>query len=97
MRAVFSVGFSGLMIGGILQNAAGLNRDMLTCILKSRTVADAVVERFQLGQRYRASYREDAVRILQRATRIFTTRDGIIAVTVEDTDPRLAAEIATST
>ncbi len=58
----------GLAVSGLLQQVPGLsvpsptaNRDMLVSILKSRTVAQAVVERFRLQGRYRASYLEDAI------------------------------------
>src|SRR2546427_5636863 len=54
---------SGLAASGLLQQLPGLsvpsfaaNRDMLVSVLKSRTVAQAVVERFRLQERYRTRY-----------------------------------------
>lgn len=91
----------GLAASGLLQQVPGLsvpsltpNRDTLMSILKSRTVAQAVVERFRLQERYRARYLEDAIKGLQDATDVRISREGVISVKVEDTDPRLAADMA---
>ena len=70
------------------------NRDMLVSILKSRTVAQAVVERFSLQERYRARFLEDAITGLQGRTDARVSKDGVISVKVEDTDPQVAAQIA---
>lgn len=70
------------------------NRDLLVSVLKSRTVAQAVVDRFGLQARYRARFPEDAVRTLQERTDIRVSREGVISVRVEDTDPTLAADMA---
>jgi tyrosine-protein kinase Etk/Wzc len=97
---------SGLLGGlaaasGLLQQVPGLsmpsltsNRDMLVSIVKSRTVARAVVERFRLQERYRARYFEDAIKGLQDATDIKVSKEGVISVTVEDIDPQVAAQMA---
>src|SRR2546426_6922652 len=91
----------GLAVSGLLQQVPGLslpsltaNRDMLVSVLKSRTVAQAVVERFRLLERYEARYLEDAIRGLRRTTNISHSREGVISINVGDTDPRLAAEMA---
>jgi tyrosine-protein kinase Etk/Wzc len=52
------------------------------------------VERFQLQQRYEATFLSDAIRRLSGATTVALSKDGVISVKVEDTDPQLAAEIA---
>jgi uncharacterized protein involved in exopolysaccharide biosynthesis len=70
------------------------NRDMLVSILRSRTVAQTVVERFRLQESYKTRYLEDAIKKLQNAATISASREGVVAVKVEDTDPRRAAEIA---
>jgi uncharacterized protein involved in exopolysaccharide biosynthesis len=67
---------------------------MFVGILKSRSLAQAVVERLRLQERYRKGSLEETIKRLQRATRISVSREGIILVRAEDTDPRLAAEIA---
>jgi capsule polysaccharide export protein KpsE/RkpR len=53
-----------------------------------------VVERFQLQERYRVRYLEDAIRRLQSATTVSVSREGVIMIRVEDTDPRRASDMA---
>ena len=91
----------GLAASGLLQQLPGLpvpsfaaNRDMLVSVLRSRTVAQAVVERFRLQERYRARYLEDAIKGLREATNVSISREGVISVKVEDTDPQVAAQMA---
>lgn len=79
-------GFSGL-------GSATPNRDMLVSILRSRTMAEAVVDRFHLQERYGARYREDAVQAVQGGTRINVSREGVISIAVNDEDRKLAADI----
>lgn len=91
----------GAAVSALLREVPGLaipsltpNRDMLVSLLKSRTLAQAVVDRFGLQARYRARFAEDAVRALQDRTDIKVSREGVISVRVEDTDPHMAAAIA---
>ena len=94
----------GLLASGMLQQNPGVamptlpsftpNRDLLVGVLKSRTIAQAIVERFGLQARYRASYPDDAVKQLHDLTTIATSREGVISVKVEDRDPATAAAIA---
>jgi uncharacterized protein involved in exopolysaccharide biosynthesis len=57
-------------------------------------MAQLVLERFGLQARYRERYQEDAIKTLQRNTTVSVTREGVIAVKVEDTDPQIAAAMA---
>jgi len=94
----------GLAASALLQQAPALwlgatpsltqNRDMLVSILKSRTLADALVRQFRLQERFRSRYFEDAVERLRRTADISISKEGVVAVTVEDTDARLAADMA---
>ena len=70
------------------------NRDLIVGVLKSRAVAQAVGERFDLMARFKARYAGDAVKRLQNATTISISREGVVSVVVEDTDPKLAADMA---
>ena len=90
-----------LAVSGLIQQVASLsipsltpNRDMLVSILNSRTMAQALVERFRLDKRYESRYPEDAVRSLRDKTAISVSKEGVIAVRTADTDPRLAADMA---
>jgi uncharacterized protein involved in exopolysaccharide biosynthesis len=69
--------------------------DMFVGMLKSRTVEDAMVEHFGLMQEYRARYLSDARKAFEkRATVDGSGKDGLIHISVEDRDPRRAAELA---
>jgi len=95
---------SGLMASGMLQQNPGVgvptlpsftpNRDLLVGVLKSRTIAQNIVERFGLQARYGVSYVDDAIKQLRDVTTIATSREGVISVKVEDKDPATAAAIA---
>jgi exopolysaccharide biosynthesis WecB/TagA/CpsF family protein len=64
-------------------------------IVESRTVQDRLVEQFELRRVYHAGKMEDARAGLAAHTRIVEDRkSGIIAVTMTDHDPRLAAAMA---
>jgi capsule polysaccharide export protein KpsE/RkpR len=64
-------------------------------ILRSRTVTDRLVERFNLKKVYKAGLEEDARGRLSANTAIAEDRkSGIITITVTDGDPKRAAAIA---
>jgi uncharacterized protein involved in exopolysaccharide biosynthesis len=92
---------AGLAASGLAQQVPGLavpsfsaNRDVFLGILKSRTMAEAVIRKFGLRERYRTTLMQDTVRRLQSLTLIAVSREGVISVAVEDTDPTLAAALA---
>jgi len=70
------------------------NRDLIVGVLKSRAVAQAVAERFDLKARFKLRYAGDAVKRLQDATTVSISREGVVSVIVEDNDPKLAADMA---
>ena len=70
------------------------NRDLIVGVLKSRAVAQAVAERFDLMARFKLRYAGDAVKRLLDATTVSISREGVVSVIVEDTDPKLAADMA---
>jgi uncharacterized protein involved in exopolysaccharide biosynthesis len=81
-----------------LAGAAGLNlknpADLYVALLKSRTVADRLIDRFDLMQVYEAKFRMNARKALEDSTRVTAGRDGLITIEVDDTDPKRAADIA---
>lgn len=70
------------------------NRDVLMSVLRSRSLAEAVVQRFGLRERYELRYAGDAIRAVQGMTTVTLSKEGLISVKVEETDPQLAADIA---
>jgi uncharacterized protein involved in exopolysaccharide biosynthesis len=68
--------------------------DLYVGMLKSRTVADNLIARFDLNKIYEQKLQSNTRSILQGNTAIAAGRDGIITVEVDDKDPKRAAEIA---
>lgn len=69
--------------------------DMYVALLKSRTVEDAMVKRFKLMEEYHKRYESDARKRLEDRTTIDGNgKDNLIHLTVEDSDPKRAAELA---
>lgn len=66
----------------------------LMLVLRSRTMAEYMVQQLKLQEYYGAASLQAAVGILRSATKILQPRDGPISITVEDKDPAKAAEIA---
>jgi uncharacterized protein involved in exopolysaccharide biosynthesis len=88
-----SMGGMAALAGGSL----GLKNpnDMYVAMFKSRTVEDAMVQHFSLMQEYHAKYPSDARKSFERrATVDGSGKDGLIRISVEDRDPRRAADIA---
>lgn len=68
--------------------------DMYVAMLKSRTVEDAMVQRFDLKAEYRAKRQSDARKALESRCDIQgSPKDGLIHISVTDRDPRRAAEM----
>jgi uncharacterized protein involved in exopolysaccharide biosynthesis len=62
--------------------------------LKSRSVQDALIDRFKLTERYEAKLKDDARKTLDGVARVASGKDGLISVEVDDKDPAFAAELA---
>jgi len=78
--------------GGLsLKNPA----DMYVSLLTTRTVEDGLIQRFNLMSEYREKRLSDARKELERrTTAVAGTKDGLIRITVEDHDPKRAADLA---
>lgn len=81
---------------GISTRELGLKNssDLYVALLSSESVANALIERFRLREVYGVTRMEDARVKLGKRTNISSGKDGLIVVTVEDRDPRRAADIA---
>jgi tyrosine-protein kinase Etk/Wzc len=89
-------GMSGAM-SGVASSVLGMKNinDMYVSMLKSRSVEDAVIQRYGLQSEYRKKYLGETRKALEKHTKIDgTTKDGLIRLTVTDRDPNRAAEIA---
>lgn len=83
-------------LGGLAGAATGLKNpaDQYVAFVKSRSVQDALVKRFELQKRYEADLHEDALRALESAARVSAGKDGLIKIEVDDRDPAFAARLA---
>ena len=83
-------------LGGVAGAAAGIKNpnDQVVALLKSRTLADRMVDRFDLMVRYKTKLRQDARKGLETRTRIASGKDGLISIEVDDTSPEVAAQMA---
>lgn len=86
----------GGLLGGAAGGIAGIKNpnDLYVAMLKSRTVADRMIERFGLMALWEAERIGDARKTLEAVTKISAGKDGIIAIEVDDEDPKRAAAMA---
>lgn len=82
-------------LGGLAGAATGLKNpaDQYVAFIKSRVVADALIERFDLMERYESDFLQDARKSLQTKSSIAAGKDGLIKVEVTDHDPQFAADL----
>lgn len=79
----------------ILGSATGARTaDLYAGMLKGHTIADKLIQRFKLQERFSKKTVLDTRTTLRSRTEITPGRDGIISVSFDDTDPKLAADIA---
>jgi len=68
--------------------------DVYVAMLRSDTVANGLIDRFSLMSVYNKKLRIDARRRLADQTEIFTGKDGVISISVDDRSPQRAADLA---
>ncbi len=68
--------------------------DVFVAILKSRAMADDVIKKFNLMDRYREKTMVETRKELDDHVRITVTKEKAIKIAVEDEDPQVAAEMA---
>jgi capsule polysaccharide export protein KpsE/RkpR len=84
-------------LGGLALSLLGghNNGALFIDLLKSGSVSNQLINRFQLLSVYRKRYRVDAAKMLARRTRISQDkRSGVLTISVEDTDPVRARDLA---
>jgi len=89
-------GVLGGLGGAAASGALGIKNpnDLYVGMLKSRTVADSLISRFELGKIYEKNLLSETRKRLEKETSIVSGRDGIITIEVDDRDPKRAAELA---
>lgn len=88
-------------LGGIAVlagGAAGIKNpnDIHVAVIKSRTVADNLIQRFGLMKRWEIDikYPSDAYNMLEGVSKIVAEKNGTITIAVDDQDPKAAADLA---
>jgi len=83
-------------LGGVAGAAAGVRNpnDQIVALIKSRTMSDRLIDRFDLMKVYKAKLRQDARKTLEGNLRVAAAKDGLISIEFDDEDPARAAEIA---
>jgi uncharacterized protein involved in exopolysaccharide biosynthesis len=86
--------FGGL--AGVAGGTLGIRNpnELYVGMLKSRTVADNLIVRFDLNKVYQQELQSNTRNALQGNTSIAAGRDGIITIEVDDRDSKRAAELA---
>ena len=84
-------GFSNLA-SGFLGKSSPV--DLWLGILKSNSIRDSIIDRFDLMNVFNLSKRDEAQAYLAGTIRISKSKENIVSITVEDQDPERAAEIA---
>lgn len=85
------------VLAGLAGPAAGLGNpaNQYVALIKSRTVFDAMIQRFKLEELYDVRYLDDARRKLEQRTKVAAgLKDGLISIEVDDHDPKRAADMA---
>jgi uncharacterized protein involved in exopolysaccharide biosynthesis len=95
----FGAGLAGKLPEGLINLAGGLGTmkspaDVWVGILKSQTIKEATIDRFNLMSILKSPTREDAITALGKKVKIVKSKEEIISITVEDRDPKMAADIA---
>lgn len=83
----------GSLAGGLF--GGGSNNALFIDLLRSGTVSGHLIDRFDLQHVYRKRYRVDTAKYLSKQTKIVDDKkSGVITLTVTDTDPVRARDLA---
>lgn len=82
-------GLAGMAAGGL-----GGSSDLYLGILKSRSVADAVIKRLDLQTEFKKKNLDDTRKAVEKAVKFQAGKDGIISISADSKDPKKAALLA---
>jgi tyrosine-protein kinase Etk/Wzc len=85
-------------LGGLASSATGIKNpaDQYIALMRTRTIEDAIVEKFKLANRYGVTLKEDAASELEAHVSVVAGKDGLISLDASDGDPAFAANLANS-
>lgn len=83
-------------LAGLAGGSLGLggSSDLYVGILKSRSVADAIIKKLDLAKEFETRTPDETRKALESVVKVQAGKDGIIAITADSKDPRKAAQLA---
>jgi tyrosine-protein kinase Etk/Wzc len=83
-------------LGGLAGASAGIKSpsDQYIAFMRSVRLQDALIERFDLTEKFHTQLKSDARLVLTGSVRLAAGKDGLISVEVDNEDPKFAAELA---
>lgn len=83
-------------LGNFAGAAAGIKSpvDQYISFLYSETIQDRIIEKFNLRERYGRSVQEEVRKMLSGAVTAQSGKEGVIAISATDVDPKFAADLA---
>jgi tyrosine-protein kinase Etk/Wzc len=82
--------------GGVRLPGLVTPNDVYARMLRSRRIADKLIEKYNLAERYEASNPTAVYLLLGERTKVGVTDEGLLSLSVEDRDPKTAAEMTTT-
>jgi len=83
----------GVAVPGVSLPTQASPADVFKAVLESRRVNAEIVERFDLKKRYKKKYTDEAIKELGKHASFKLNESGTLSLSVEDKDPRRAAEM----
>jgi tyrosine-protein kinase Etk/Wzc len=83
-------------LGGLAGAVGGIKNpaDQFIAYMRSVTLQDSLIDRFNLQERYEAKTKTDVRLALTGSVRVASGKDGLMSVEVDDKDPKFAADLA---
>jgi len=94
LSSVMMQGALAAAIGGADILGESKSTKLYAEILKTEGLRDTIIDRFKLQQVYKKKFREDVYKVLNKKVSVQSGKEGIITVSVEDKDPKRAADMA---
>ncbi len=84
------------MLSGAVGGIAGLKNpnDLYVGILQSQTIADSLIKKLKLRERFESVTLTSARKTLDSLTDVSSGKDGLISISVESDDPNFSAKLA---
>ena len=90
------LGSLSMLGGGGASNLLKNPADLYVGILQSRTIADQIIQKFQLQREWHMQRRDDVRKALRAQVQFEVAKDGMILITAKDKSPERASALANS-